>query len=524
MLLLWPRHLGAQALQEDGAADPGPVVAAGPHQYPNCRIGLAVSPDQHANFSIVDRVNAGTHLDFGINLPPAGPGEAEYIPMVRLAQGGPATRTCEFDGYYGFIPPLDASLGAIVEANPGLLWVIGNEPDRAGQDNVCPQQYADAFHDAYVFIKQHDPSAQVAVAGLVQVTPMRVDYLDIVWDSYLAKYGEPMPVDVWTMHIYVLSEQDEGDAHLAVGADASKRIPFAADGNCADPDTICHAEHDDFDLFKGQVVLMREWMEQHGQQEKPLLLTEFGILKPYHYYGLCSVEQCPPGDVDGCFCDEGKQTFHPGRVSDFLLATLTYLLGENDPSIGFPADNDRLVQQVLWYRLATREVDGLGHASNIADPDETSGGEWALTAVGQEWQEYVREIPPTVNLRATSVPATTGHLLPGGDASVTLIAHMVNNGNSAVSDALTVTFYSAGAEREFLGSTAVTSVPGCARRGVAVRMTVVWPGAEVGSNEYVFELDSGNAVAETDESDNEGAGTAHVYGEAVFLPMAVRRP
>jgi hypothetical protein len=519
-LLVSTRSVGARAADMADSALLYPAGDAALYQYANCRLGLTVAREQHAEFSIVPRLNAGSYLDFGSGLPAPGPVAAEYFPMLRLHQGGAADRTCEFDGTFSISPPLDAGFGAIVEANPGMLWIVGNEPDRVGQDNICPQQYAQAYHDVYAFIKEHDPSAQVAVAGLVQVTPMRIDYLDIVWDSYLARYGEPMPVDVWSMHIYVLSEQDDGDAHLAVGADRSLRVRFATDGNCANTATVCHAEHDDVGLFQAQVVRMRQWMKDHGQQDRPLILTEFGILKPYHYYGQCSVEKCPAGDVDGCFCDETKRTFHPLRVEAFLTSTLDYLLNETDPNLGYPADNDRLVQQSLWFRLATLSVDGLGHASNLADPDD----EWTLTVVGQGWQDYVQAIMPTVNLRATAVPTTTGHLLPGGDASVTLLAHVINNGDLVISDEVTVTFYADEALTVPLGSTTITNIPGCARRELSVALQAVWPGAGIGAHDYWFQLDAGGALSETDETDNVGEGIAYIFGHATFLPLAFRGP
>ena len=531
-LLIGVRWLGVRADDGTNPSLPDPVGESARQHYANCRIGLAVGRDQHANFSIVPRLNAGSYLDFGSELPAPGPTDAEYVPMIRLYQGGPATRTCAFEGDFGTTPALDAAFAAVVQANPGMLWIVGNEPDRVGQDNVCPQQYAEAYHDAYAFIKQRDPSAQVAVAGLVQVTPMRMDYLDIVWDTYVTRYGEPIPVDVWSMHIYVLSEQDDGDAHLAVGADPSLRIPFAHDGNCANPATLCHSEHDKISLFKGQVVRMRQWMKDHGQQDKPLVLTEFGILKPFHYPdpynpksdGFCSVITCPsPDNEPDCFCDEANKTFHPTRVATFLESTLAYLLSAKDLALGFPADNNRLVQQLLWFRLATNTLDGLGHASNLADPDEPGpGGEWALTTVGQTWQDFVQALTPTVNLRTTAVLTTTGYLLPGGDASVTLLAHGVNNGDSEMSDVVTVTFYADEALTIPLGSTTLTSVPGCARREVSVALQATWPGIGTGPRNYWFRLDSGGAVTETDESDNTGVGTAYIYGHAAFLPVALR--
>ena len=40
----------------------------------------------------------------------------------------------------------------------------------------------------------------MAVAGLVEVMPVRMQYLDTVWDSDVATYGVTMRVAVSTMH------------------------------------------------------------------------------------------------------------------------------------------------------------------------------------------------------------------------------------------------------------------------------------------------------------------------------------
>ncbi len=65
---------------------------------------------------------------------------------------------CGLDYGYSVAPALtDAGLGAQLAVNPGHLWIVGNEPDRRiSQNDTCPQQYAQAYHDAYHFIKSRD--------------------------------------------------------------------------------------------------------------------------------------------------------------------------------------------------------------------------------------------------------------------------------------------------------------------------------------------------------------------------------
>lgn len=490
--------------------------------FPNCRYGVAAWPDQLSQFDIVSELSAGWYLDFRTLITPLGPAEAEYVQMVHVVQGQSRRGGTDICGpAYGFTvtPPLtDTGLGARIVANPGSLWLVGNEPDRRTvQDDICPQQYAEGYHDVYQYIKGLDPTAQVAVAGLVEVTPGRLQYLDIVWDTYREKYGATMPVDVWTMHIYVLSEQDEGDAHVALGTDPNLAIPHSY--FCPDTNSICQAEHDDMDLFQGQVIQMREWMAQHGQQNKPLLITEFGILKPYNYYGTCpGLTTCPiEGGYDGCFCDENRVTFHPERVADFLENAFDYLMSESDAQTGYPADSYRLVQGWLWYRLATWHSQDLAHASNLAFTNT-----YTLTVPGQRWRGYVAALTPTVNLLPADVPVLVEHAANGTDpVTVTLSAEVRNNGNIAVTGTVTVTFYSDQLLTTPIATTAfTTALSGCALRGTVV--TTTWQNLDTGLHRFWVKVDSSEAITETLETDNVAQGMVLVNPLTFYLPLFSR--
>ena len=489
------------------------------HTFPNCRLGVAAWEYQMDQFDIVSTLNAGLYMDFWMDVPAPGPAEAEYVRMVSLSQDRGGSNECGPDYGYSIFPRLeDRQLGWFVDSSPGSLWIVGNEVDRIGQHDMCPQQYAQAYHDVYHFIKGRDPTAQVAVSGLVEVTPGRMQYLDIVWDAYLAKYGEPMPVDVWTMHIYVLSETGLGDALIALGTDPGLRIPY--NNICSDPNSYCHAEHDDIDLFAEQVVRMRQWMKQHGQQERPLLLTEFGLLKPYNYYGVCSATTCPPGGVDGCFCDENRETFHPARVAEFHEAVQDYLLHASDPNLGHPFDEYRLVQQSLWYSLATDGPADVGHASNLVDPDAG----YACTVPGESWEDVAKAIPPTPNLLVTGVPGATGHAMgAGGPGTAKLSAVVMNNGNIASDQTVVVTFYSDRWLRNPVGTTTLLGgLGGCARREVVVEAWATSPTWGPGVHQFWVKVDSSNALDEAHETDNVGTGTVEIGLVRAILPLVLR--
>jgi hypothetical protein len=108
---------------------------------------------------------------------------------------------------YWMFPSME-KLPFYVRASPGSLWLIGNETDRRdwsipggalGQDEMLPETYAMAYHDIYQAIKAADPTAKVAIGGVIQATPVRLQYLTKIWDSYKSLYGTEMPVDVWNV-------------------------------------------------------------------------------------------------------------------------------------------------------------------------------------------------------------------------------------------------------------------------------------------------------------------------------------
>ncbi len=190
------------------------------------------------------------------HIPPDEQAGMEFAPMVRTQNG--------------VLEPSLEWISATAAARPGHTWLIGNEPDVRWQDNTTPEAYAVAYHDAYHAIKQADPTARVAIAGLSQITPLRLAYLDRVWAHYAETYGEEMPVDVWNMHAFVLQEKpDDWGVDMPPGFEpTSEGVAWTIE------------EHDDLGLVEEQVRRMRAWMAEHGQQEKPLWISEYGILMP----------------------------------------------------------------------------------------------------------------------------------------------------------------------------------------------------------------------------------------------------
>ncbi len=419
--------------------------------YPSAadRFGITVdSNDPLTNYNI-SLLGAGRYQNWKADQNPVYPNSIRYTFVVRLRDSG--------------LRPNAERMSIIAALNPGGVWLIGNEPDVMWQDNVSPETYIRGYHTAYHAIKAGDPTARVAIGSIVQASPLRLMWLQRVWDLYRATYGSDMPVDVWNLHAYVANEMHQGwgfeipkgidnavgysdvlgthwtqrsDAaasggtvheskiagartywafhgdwvtvHLRTGPDegvtrlfldqtdevraeidlysptpgsvsrtlrnipppggvlgdrhqlrvqvmgwkndASSDITVRVDAmeaastggvrfedNSPDRATIINStnDHDNLAIIASHLRGMRQWMAEHGQRNKPLIISEFGILMTE---------------------DVG---YTEQRVSAFMRNAFDLLLnGLNDANTGYPADNNRLVQEWYWYILANETSNG----------------------------------------------------------------------------------------------------------------------------------------------------------------------
>jgi hypothetical protein len=233
---------------------------------------------------------------------------------------------------------------------PGNIWIIGNEPDVIWQNNVTPEEYAGLYHDSYQAIKSADPTAKVAVGGISQATPLRLEYLNRVLAEYQRLYHTALPTDWWTLHGYVLNEQRKS---------WGVEIP---PGFTVDQGTLREVkDHGRLDLFEEQIIAFRRWMTANGYRNSPLALTEFGILMPPNY------------------------GFSPDIVIQYLNSTFTWLQNTVDESIGYPSDSNHLVQRWAWFSLAF----DLYPSPNLADLSTKN-----LTPIGQAFRDYVLTYHP----------------------------------------------------------------------------------------------------------------------------------
>jgi hypothetical protein len=247
-------------------------------------------------------------------------------------------------GETGTRPELEVIRRA-AQANPGALWLIGNEPDVVWQDNVTPARYAALYAELYRAIKEADAGARIAIGGVSQPTPLRMAYLDRVLAAYREQQGQEMPVDVWNVHAFVLREE---------AGSWGVRIPPGMEGETGILYEI--RDHDDLAIFRRQIEAFRAWMAKRGQRGRPLIVSEYGILMPESY------------------------GFPPERVARFMTESFDYFLNARDAVTGDPADDNRLVQAFCWYSAA----DTMYPTSNLFDPQSR-----ALTYVGQRYREYL---------------------------------------------------------------------------------------------------------------------------------------
>ncbi len=281
-------------------------------------------------------LGAGWYLDWQVEVTPEHPGRLEFVQMIRV-------HGKEFR-------PDPGTIVRAAEQNPGSLWLIGNEPDVLWQDWSPPEKYARVYHELYHLLKRHDPTCKIAIAGVSQPTPLRLEYLDAILDAYRSKYGEKMPVDVWNVHAFILREEK---GSWGVGIPPSLDVTQGALYDIQD--------HDDMAIFREQIVRFRRWMKKHGEQDKPLIISEYGILMPREY------------------------GFSQERVREFMYRTFDYFLTAADREIGYPVDDYRLVQRWCWYSLSDTHYP----TGNLFDPETHR-----ITPLGKAFGGYIRTVAP----------------------------------------------------------------------------------------------------------------------------------
>jgi hypothetical protein len=459
---------------------------------PLCRVGI----NGHLGSYPIKPLRLGWYLDYGANAASRPHDQLSYFPMLRLEQIGDSyTYATTHDGE----AITAGQLQATVAARPGTYWFIGNEPDRKiFQDDVEPQIYARAYHELYYLIKGQDPTAKIVAGAIVQPTPVRLQYLDMVLSSYYQLYQEAMPVDAWAFHNFILNEASCAYYEDKVPPSELGQVCWGADippgVDAHDGLRIDVQDNDRVDLFKEQVIRFRQWMADRGYRNTPAFLSEFGILMPQGLF-----------DPD----------FNSERVNAYMNQTFDFLMNTTDPNIGYPGDNNHLIQRFAWYSVD----DNFDHNGFLFDrglPPES-----ARTAMGDNFVHYVNGINKAVdffptNLRLLGAPPLTS----AGTTTLTLEATIGNSGNLAVDTPATVRFFngnpnSGGVQ---IGSDQTVRLQGC---GEQAMVSVDW--ASVAPGDYtVYVQVQTTAGLELDESDNQSSMAVSFSNNQLLIPNLKR--
>lgn len=266
-------------------------------------------------------LNAGWYVDWNASFNPIHPGGAEYARTIlfKVHDSGvicgwapyPATK-------FSQVTPTLTGTALIqnVQANPGALWLIGNEPDAIFNGSpIQAELYAELYHNLYTIIKNADPTAKVAIGAVVQPSPLRIIYLDRILNHYQATYGELLPTDVWNIHFYILNEEscEWGASEPPFVNGPGWQLNFTP------------ADLLDLVQMENNLRFFRQWMYDRGYKDKPLIITEYGVL--------------PTPELG--FSDE--------LAAQFLKDMSTLFLTTTDPTTGYAADGNRLAQMWAWF-------------------------------------------------------------------------------------------------------------------------------------------------------------------------------
>ena len=292
------------------------------------------------------RMNVHWYMNWQYSASPPHPGGAEYYQSLRVLQGE-------------YWPPDWGSVIAAAEGAPGSSWFIGNEPDHQGQDNCTPAQYASRYLEAWEHIKGADHTAKLGAGGIVQASPIRLMYLDLVLDAMetMTTTAPTELIDFWHIHEQILCETCPWGASHPPGLGAQQYLMGCAykSSDAADPEVYKGHIRGWVEGTPGEPGLnrcpaapgqhmegMRHFMKRNGFRNTPLVISEYGVLQPSD-------------------CSYVGNTYEQGNelVKQFMWETFDFNLGVGDdpgtdPALGMWDDENRLVQRWAWYSANQR--------------------------------------------------------------------------------------------------------------------------------------------------------------------------
>ncbi len=128
----------------------------------------------------------------------------------------------------------EAELAATAKARPGMYWIVGNEPNVPGQDDLDPEVSVETLRYYAQAIKAADPTAKLVgpeilnfdftCTGCAGFRTGR-SWLQAFRSTYQQRYGTDPPLDVWSLHTYDLQWDTlpQGDYRLQTAQIAALR-------------------------------------------------------------------------------------------------------------------------------------------------------------------------------------------------------------------------------------------------------------------------------------------------------------
>lgn len=450
-----------------------PLMSNGTGPAPLCRLGVNVTRWTTADLLPAD-LRVGWYINYSARAA-SHPNGMAYMPVINLEQIGD-------DGFTS--TPSGAALDEAIAAHPGSDWIIGNEPDRRFyQNDLEPQVYARAFHDMAQYIRAKDPTARLFAGAIVQPTPLRLQYLDLVLAHYRELYGEPLPADGWAIHNFILNERScsyYNDPYACWGADIPPGID-ATDGLVIDINDLQKTA--DVNFFKEQIVRFRQWMADNGYRNLPLYVSEYGILMPE---------------------DRG---FPPALVNQYMDDTFDYMFTATSDTLGYAADNNRLVQRFAWYSTLDPSFNGSLFQSTTSDP---LAPPYELSPMGKNYQAYAGTLQAQSEFKLLGLTQPPLGVTSAESVSVTLRAWLANAGNNQWPETATVQFYQGdpAAGGVLIGSTPANLV-GCGRTAT---VDFVWANAPP-------EVDGQKVYARLQGTDAQASVQIVLAKNLLFLPQ-----
>jgi hypothetical protein len=309
-----------------------------------------------------------------------------------------------------------------------------------------------------------------------------------------------MPIDVWNVHNYVLRERrfglpDSWGAGVPPGIPDDEGIIYDLDEHTMlDPCDPLENPDDPYCAdkigWKRQLIELRQFMADNGYQDRPLVISEYGTLMPAEY------------------------GYDWATVQAFMLATFDWLRTPFEEPIGYPADENRLVQAWAWWPFDAKWTGDppVELQAVLFDPESH-----APTSLGTRFGQYTGTLtdpyPGTVDLRVLSVLDRMPVLEPGGPV-VTITAEIANHG-AVESGSFQVLFIIDGIEEPRI--VAASLLPG------QVASVHISKHVQLGQTLQVsVTADPDNLVVECDPYNNQLTTELWVADHAVFLPISSR--